>query len=174
MADIATLAILADASAPSALGFNPAGWVGLSMAALIVIALLVKVPSMLLSGLDANIEEIRKQLAEAKALRAEADVLRQEYADKIANAEKEAAVVLDNARNEAAALVNRAEAETTAMIVRREKMAEDRIAAAQNSAVAELRAKAADAATEAAKALIAKQNNAANDQVLVGQVIGGI
>ncbi|MFA7601523.1 MAG: hypothetical protein WCY29_00825 [Novosphingobium sp.] len=159
---------------PSAFGVGPATWVALSMTVLILVALRMGVPKMVTSGLDASIAEIRKQLDEAKALRAEAEALRKEYADKIANAEKDAAAMLEHARNEAEALVARAETDTAAVIARREKMAEDKIAAAERGAVAELRAKAADAAATAARDLIARNHGAAADKALVDQAIGAI
>jgi F-type H+-transporting ATPase subunit b len=164
-----------EAAEPLALGLAPASWiVALSMTVLILVALYLKVPKMLTSGLDASIAEIRKQLDEAKALRAEAEALRNEYADKITNAEKDAAAMLEHAKHEAEAIVAKAEADTTAVIGRREKMAEDKIAAAERGAVAELRAKAAEAATTAARGLIAQNHGAAADKVLIDQAIGSL
>lgn len=125
-------------------------------------------------GLDASIAEIRKQLDEAKALRAEAEALRGEYAAKIANAEKDAAEMLAHARSEADAIVAKAAADTTALIARREKMAEDKIAAAERGAIAELRAKAATAAATAARGLIAANHDAKADKVLVDEAIAGL
>jgi F-type H+-transporting ATPase subunit b len=179
MADMLNLLAAAaehgEAAEPLALGLAPASWiVALSMTVLILVALYLKVPKMLTSGLDASIAEIRKQLDEAKALRAEAEALRKEYADKIANAEKDAAAMLEHARHEAEAIVAKAEADTTAVIARREKMAEDKIAAAERGAVAELRAKAAEAAATAARGLIAQNHGAAADKVLVDQAIGSL
>jgi F-type H+-transporting ATPase subunit b len=160
---------------PLALGLAPASWiVAAAMTVLILVALFLKVPKMLTASLDASIAEIKKQLDEAKVLRAEAEALRQEYASKIANAEKDAAAMLDHARHEAEAIVAKAEADTTAVIARREKMAEDKIAAAERGAVAELRARAADAAAVAARGLIAQNHGAAADKVLVDQAIGAI
>src|SRR5262245_23406236 len=86
---------------PIALGLNPVAWVALSMAVLIVVAIWKKVPGMATGMLDSSIAEIRKQLDEAKALRAEAEALRAEYAGKIANAEKDAAAMLEHAKHEA-------------------------------------------------------------------------
>jgi F-type H+-transporting ATPase subunit b len=160
---------------PMAFGFvTPGMWVALSMTVLILVALYLGVPKMLTSGLDASIAEIRKQLDEAKALRAEAEALRQEYAGKIANAEKDAAAMLEHARHEAEAIVAKAEADTTAVIARREKMAEDKIAAAERGAVAELRARAAEAAASAARTLIAANHGAQADKTLVDQTIGAL
>lgn len=171
-----SLLILAESghAAPSAFGLTPSMWVALSMTVLILVAIKVGAPKMITSGLDASIAEIRKQLDEAKALRAEAEALRKEYADKIASAEKDAAAMIDYAKAEAAAIVAKAEADTTAAIARREKMAEDKIAAAERGAVADLRAKAADAAAAAAGALIAAKHTAKADKALVDEAIAGI
>lgn len=173
-----TLLLLAQAAAgehhaqPMAFGFMTASmFVALSMAVLIGIAIYFKVPSMLTSGLDAGIDEIRKQLDEAKALRAEAEALRKEYADKIANAEKDAVAMLEHARHEAEAIVAKAEADTTALIGRREKMAQDKIAAAERGAIADLQNKAAEAAATAARGIIAAKHTAKADQALVDQAI---
>ena len=182
MADIASLAILAAGAAhehaaevePSALGLAPGAWVALSMAVLIAVALFLKVPKAITSGLDKGIAEIRHQLDEAKSLRAEAEALRQEYATKIANAEREAADMLAHARHEAEAIVAKAEADTTDLIARREKMAGEKIAAAELAAVQDLRAKAADAAARAAGALIKGKHDASADKALVDQAISGL
>ncbi len=182
MLDLALLAAAGHAAAehgaehvePVAFGLTPPMWVALSMATLIVIALKLGVPKMLTSGLDASIAEIRKQLDEAKALRAEAEALRKEYADKIANAEKDAAEMLEHARHEADAIVAKAASDTKAVISRREKMAQDKIAAAERGAVEELRAKAAEAAASAAARLIAENHGAKADKALVDEAIGAI
>lgn len=160
---------------PAAFGVvGPTAWVALAMTVLILVMLWKKVPRTIASGLDASIAEIRKQLDEAKALRAEAEALRKEYADKIANAEKDAAAMLEHAKHEAEAIVAKAEADTSDVIARREKMAEDKIAAAERAAVADLRARAAEAATAAARGLIASKHTAQADKALVDQAIAGI
>ncbi|MFT4027622.1 MAG: hypothetical protein QM676_12585 [Novosphingobium sp.] len=159
---------------PNLFGFGPTFIVAASMGVLVLIALVLKVPAMLTSGLDAGIAEIKKQLEEAKSLRAEAEALRAEYAGKIANAEKDAAAMLDHARHEAEAIVAKAEADTTAVIARREKMAQDKIAAAERGAVDELRARAASAAAQAAGKLIAAKHGPDADKALVDQAIAGI
>lgn len=177
-----SLHLLADAATehgaghvgPEALGLAPSMWVALSMTVLILIAIKVGVPKIITGMLDSGIAEIRRQLDEAKTLRAEAEALRKEYADKIANAEKDAAAMLAHAQSEAEAIVAKAEADTTTMIARREKMAEDKITAAQRGAVADLRAQAADAAARAASSLIVANHGAAADKVLVDAAIADI
>ena len=82
--------------------------------------------------------------------------------------------MLAHARSEADAIVAKAAADTTALIARREKMAEDKIAAAERGAIAELRAKAATAAATAARGLIAANHDAKADKVLVDEAIAGL
>lgn len=82
--------------------------------------------------------------------------------------------MLQHARQEADAIVAKAEADTAALIARREKMAEDRIGAAERSAVSELRNQAAAAAAAAAKGLIASNYSADADRRLVDQSIGAL
>ena len=81
---------------------------------------------------------------------------------------------MDSAEKEAATLVAQAEADTKALIARRKKMAEEKIGAAERSAIAAVRAKAATAATQAAEALIAARHDAAADKALVDKAIGDI
>ncbi|KTR85007.1 ATP synthase subunit B [Novosphingobium barchaimii] len=152
----------------------PVAVVSASMIVLILIALWKGVPKLVTSGLDAKIADIRSQLEQAKALRAEAEALRKEYADKIASAEKDVASMLDHARHEAETIVAKAEADTTDVIARREKMAQDKIGAAERSAVADLRTKAARAAADAAQGLIRGNYTAQADRALVDQSIGAL
>lgn len=159
---------------PNAFGIGPTAWVSLAMLVFIGILIWKRVPSSITGGLDAKIAEIRRQLDEAKSLRAEAEALRKEYADKIANAAKDAEAMLDHARSEADAIVVKAQADADAMIARRQKMAEDKIAAAERGAVEELRAKAAGAAASAARGLIAEAHDAVADRKLVDQAIATI
>lgn len=152
----------------------PVAVVSASMIVLLGIALWKGAHKMVTSGLDAKISDIKSQLEQAKALRAEAEALRKEYADKIAGAEQDAASMLDHARHEAEAIVAKAEADTTQVIARREKMAQDKISAAERTAVSELRAKAARAASDAAQGLIRSNYSAGADRALVDRSIAAI
>lgn len=160
---------------PMLLGFAPpVAVVSTSMIVLLAILVWKGVPKLITGGLDTKIAEIKAQLAEAKTLRAEAEALRKEYADKIANAEKDAAAMLDHARHEAETIVAKAEHETAEVIARREKMAQDKIGAAELAAVTGLRVQAAAAAAAAARGLIAANHSAAADKALVDKAISGI
>ncbi len=154
--------------------FGPGGWVGLAMLVFLLILVWKGVHKAIAGGLDSKIAAIRESLDEAKKLREEAEALRAEYAAKIANAEKDAAAMLENAKAEADAIVKKATADTKAVIARREQMASDKIAAAERQALDELRAKAADASTAAAAALISEKHDAEADKALADKVISGL
>ena len=67
---------------------------------------------------------------------------------------------------------DRAAVEAEALVKRRQKMAEEKIAAAERSAIADVRARAASAATAAAAALIKQTHDAKADKGLVDEAIG--
>jgi len=159
---------------PEVLGFGTSAVAGLAMLVFILVLIWKKVPGVITGGLDAKIAEIKHQLDEAKQLRAEAEALRNEYSNKIANAEKDAAAMIDHARSEAEGIIAKAASDTDAMIQRRQRMAEDKIAAAERGAVDELRAKAATVASSAARGLIAEQHGAGADKKLVDEAIAAI
>ena len=160
---------------PLFLGFAPpVAVVSASMIVLLAILVWKGAPRMITGGLDSKIAEIKAQLAEAKTLRAEAEALRKEYADKIAGAEKDAVAMLDHARHEAGAIIAKAETDAIEVVARREKMARDKIGAAELAAITDLRNQAASAAAAAAKVLIAANHSADADKALVDQAIAGI
>jgi F-type H+-transporting ATPase subunit b len=159
---------------PSILGLDSYQWVALAMAVLIAVFIWKKVPGLITGGLDAKIAEIRKSLDEAKSLRAEAEALRDEYAAKIASAEKNAEAMLAGAREEADAILARAEADSEVMVARRQRMAEDKIAAAERAAVAEVKASAVAAAADASRKLIAERHDGAADRKLADEVIASL
>ncbi len=159
---------------PTALWLAPYQWVSVAMLVLILIMVWKKVPGLITGGLDNKIAEIKQQLDEAKALRAEAEDLRNEYAAKIGSAERDAEAMLLGAQREADTILEKAEADSKAMVERRKRMAEDKIAAAERDAIAEVRANAAKAATAASRKLIAEKVDAEASAKLADEVIASI
>lgn len=159
---------------PSIFGLDATVWVSIAMAAFILILIWKKVPALVTRGLDNQIAAIRNRLDEAKQLRAEAEALRDEYAKKIAGAEAQAQAMLAHADEEAKAVLAKAEADATELTARRARMAEDKIAAAERAAIQAVRAKAAEAATRAAAAIIADKHGAEADKALVDKTIAGL
>ncbi len=148
----------------------------ISAAMLVVIAIIIwkKVPAAIARALDDKIALIRGQLAEAEALRKEAEALKAEYEKKAKGADKDRKALLERAKHEADEIVAKAKTDAEALIERRTRMAEDKIAAEERLAVEQLRAAAADAATKAAARLIAERHDSTTDEKLVNQAIGEI
>lgn len=159
---------------PELFGMAPYQIVALAMLVLVLIMLWKRVPGMVVRGIDGKIAAIRQQLDEAKALRAEAEQLRAEYAAKIAGAEKDAEAMLTNARTEADDILAKAEADGKAMVARRERMATDKIAAAEREAIESVRNRAVTAATAASRKLIAEKHGEDADRALADKVIAGL
>lgn len=145
-------------------------WATISLVIFLGIAIYIGVPKMVTKGLDDRIKKIEADLAEAEALRAEAKALLEDYARRREEAEKEAEGIVTSAREEAFRLTAEAKQSLEAMVARREKSVADKIAQAEAQAVAEVRARSADLAVEAARVLLAKQVNTKGD-ALVDQAI---
>ena len=159
---------------PTALLLTPGGWVALSMLAVFAIMLWARVPAIVAGMLDKQIADIRLQLDEAAKLRAEAEALKGEYEKKLRDAAKVAEGMKSAAEAEAKQIVAKARSDAEALIERRGKSAEEKIAAAERNAIAQLRAKAAEAAAQAARGLIAEGHDAGADKKLVDAAIAGI
>ena len=153
---------------------NGTVWVSIAMIVFLAIVIWKGGIKAITAGLDKQIADIRKQLDDAKALRAEAEALRDEYARKIANAEKNAAEMTAQAEHAAEGIVAKAKADAAELVERRARMAEDKIAAAERAAIAEVRAKTAAAASQAAATLIADRHGADADRALVDRTISGL
>lgn len=164
----------AEHAQPALLGLTPPMWIALAMIAVLALLVWKKVPAAIAKALDGKINAIREQLAEAEALRNEAEALKAEYAAKAAAAESEAAAMVERARHEADALIEKARKDADALVERRARMAEEKIAAEERAAVQQLRSAAADAATRAAAMIISKQVGPDTDAALVDQAIDGL
>ena len=157
--------------APTAWGLDPGQWIALAMIAVFALMIWKKVPAAIGAALDKKIATIRQQLDEAAQLRAEAESLRSEYEAKSAQADAEAATMIERARTEAEGIVRQAENDAAALVERRTRIAEDKIAAAERSAVDEVRARAATAAAGAAERLIRERLDAGADKAMVDAAI---
>lgn len=159
---------------PTALGLDATAWVSLAMLVVIAIMIWKKVPAAINRALDTKIAGICAQLDEASELRAEAEALRNEYAAKAHAAEGDAIAMRERAEAEAGAIVAKARVDAEALVERRTRLAEDKIAAAERAAVAEIRATAANAAAAAAAYLIAERHDAASDKAMTDRTIAAL
>ena len=107
--------------------------------------------------LDEKSAAIAKELDDARKLREDAAALLSSYQRKQRDAEREADDILAGARAEAERIQAEARTQTAQVIERRTKLAEQKIAQAELSALAEVKAAAADAAIAAARTIIEKR-----------------
>lgn len=117
------------------------------------------IPKIIAKMLDGQIKKIADDLAEAKKLREEAAALLVEYEQKRVAAESEAEGIIAAAKEEATRLTAEAQASLADLITRRTKSVEDKIAQAEAQAIAEVRARSADVAIEAARLVLTDEMN---------------
>lgn len=152
---------------------TPEFWV--AVAFVIFVGLIVwKARDQFIGPLDARAERIRAELDEAQRLREEAQHLLAEYKRKQRDAEKETEELLEHAREEAARVRREGEAQLEASLARREQQAKDRIAQAEQQAVAQVRAFAAEVAIAATRDLLHQSVDKKTADALVDQAIKDI
>ena len=139
----------------------PSFWMALSFAPFAFVLVKKAIP-VVLGALDGHIASVRKDLADAKALRLEAEALLADYQQKQRDALKEAEFIIENARDQARIMQEQAEAALNETIQRREHMLEDRLKFMEESAVQRIRSYAADLAVHVSEQLI-QQNISQND-----------
>ncbi len=174
MAAHTTAGTLADGSVhaedhgPELLGLNAEGWVYVGLTIFILIAIFVaKAPKKITDALDARIADTRRTLDEAKDIRAEAEALLAKAKAQTEASAGDAAAIIAHAEAEAKILLAEAQVHARELTERRAKMAGDKIAAAERTAVADIRARAASAAAGIAAQVIAQTHDANADKSLI-------
>jgi F-type H+-transporting ATPase subunit b len=124
--------------------------------------------------LDGHANVIRVELEEAAKLRAEAEQMLRDAQAARAAALDEAREILTRSRAEAANVTQAAYAEAEAQARRRERLALDRIAAAEKAVINEIQQTAADVAVQAARVVIADTLSAGDDAAIVDRAIGAL
>ena len=128
----------------------------------------------LASALDARIDKIKNELAEASRLRAEAQALMRSFAAKTAEAEAQALAIVAQAKAEAEAMSKEAEQRIEEYVARRTKQAEDKIAQAEAQAAADVRAAAVDAAISASEKVLKSSASGPNGAAFIEQGIANV
>ena len=141
-------------------------WATIALVIFIGIALYAGIHRTIAKMLDDRIKAIESELAEAERLRLEAKFLLEEYESKRQAAASEAESIVAAAREEAFRLTAEAKTSLEALIARRTKAVEDKIAQAESQAVAEVRARSADVAIEAARVLLTRQMASRGDALI--------
>jgi F-type H+-transporting ATPase subunit b len=134
--------------------FDAEFWVFIGFIIFIIMLAYFGMHKKITGSLDARGERIKKELAEASNLRAEAEALLASFEKKKAEAEAEAVAIIKQAESEAELIAREAHDRVAEFIRRRTKQAEEKIGAAETAAAAQVRAAAADAATKAAEIVL--------------------
>jgi F-type H+-transporting ATPase subunit b len=124
--------------------------------------------------LDKRIADISRQLDEAARLRAEAEAMLAEARAQRQATLAESEALVASAQDEARRLAQSMQAEAEATAARRERMALDRIDAAEKAVVSELRITAIDIAIAAAEQVLAARLTEDVDVHLIDQSIADL
>lgn len=152
---------------------NPEFWVLVSFVTFIVL-FGGKLWAAIAGALDGRAATIRAELDEAQRLRREAEAMLADATRAREEALAEAKHVLERSRIEAAHVAEAAAAEAEASAKRRERVALDRIAAAEKAALSEVRQTAADIATNAARRVIAEGLGEERETAILDQAIADL
>ncbi|MEC7537343.1 MAG: F0F1 ATP synthase subunit B [Pseudomonadota bacterium] len=133
---------------------DPTFWVAVAFV-IFVIAVFKPIKGALIGGLDAKIEEIRREVEEAEKLREEAQSLLANYQRQQRQAMQDAENIVARAKEEA--VRHRAEADEAMkeMVRRQEEQAREKIAQAEAAAIQEVKLMAVDLAMAASEKLLA-------------------
>lgn len=146
------------------------------IAFLIFIGVLVyfKVPGMLTGMLDKRAARIQQDLDEARRLREEAKALVASYDRKLKEARDQVERIVANAQTDAKAAAEAAKADLARSIARKLQAAEEQIAAAEGSAIREVRERAIAVAIAAAGDVLAKQTTGESAAALIDASIAEV
>ncbi|MFA5592048.1 MAG: hypothetical protein WC989_01900 [Micavibrio sp.] len=125
-------------------------------------------------ALDAKIAEIKAEIENAEALKAEAHALLADFQAKQADAQKAADEIIAQAKAAALAVQQNAEAELDESIARREAQLADRLKRIEERAIAEMRNHAADLSIEATREIISKTMDTKSSGNLIDQAVQSV
>ena len=149
-------------------------WALVGLILFFALLIYMKVPGMLGGALDNRAEAIRTELDQAKALRQDAEALLADYKRRAAEAEGEAASIVEHAKREADALGVEAKRRMEEYVESRTRLAEQKIAQAEQQAVQEVRALSADIAIAAAEKLLVARVKGETAARLIDKAIGDV
>jgi F-type H+-transporting ATPase subunit b len=150
---------------------TPELWVLVSFVLFLGLLVYYKIPNTLANALDSRADRIRAELEEARRLREEAQQILADYQRRQRDAEKEAEDIIAVARREAEVYAEESRKALSESLQRRLKLAEEKIARAEDQAIQDIRSKAVDAAVAAAQLLIARDLKGKSAQSLVDKSI---
>jgi F-type H+-transporting ATPase subunit b len=136
---------------------TPELWVFVSFVLFVALLVYYEIPNKLVKILDDRADRIRADLDEARRLREEAQGILADYQRKRRDAEQEAEDIVAMARRESEFYAQEQRKALTESLQRRLKLAEEKIARAEEQAIQDIRSKSVDVAIAAAETVIARQ-----------------
>ena len=155
------------ASAGTPLHLDPSFWVAVCVLLFFALLFWKGAHKAIGKALDDRADKIKDELEEARRLREEAQSLLASYQRKQKEAEEQAEGIVKQARHDAEVMAEQARIDLKERLERRAAMAEAKIANAEAQALAEVKAKAADIALEAAESLLKGQLSATDHTKLI-------
>ncbi len=146
-------------------------YVGAALVVLLAILMAAGVHKLAWAYLGDAGAKVQAQLDEAASLRKEAQDLLAQIKEQRAEAERQAVATMEAAKAEAARMQSEAQANLAEQITRRGQLAERRIAVAEAQAAADVKAAAADLATQMAEQVLAGRLNGAKSDPLIDQAL---
>jgi len=150
---------------------NAEFWVAIAFLIFVGFMFYMRFHRTILDALDQRGVRIKAELDEALRLKEEAQNLLEQYRRRHQEAEREAQEIIGNAKAEAERVAAEAKTKMEDFIGRRTKMAETRIAQAEQQALADVRAAAADAAVTAAEKILSESAKGKVADELIAQGI---
>lgn len=150
---------------------EPTFWVAVAFLLFIGLLTYLKVPKMIAGALDSRAEKIKSDLDEAEQLLKDAQDLLATYQKKQRDANQEADDIRRRTEADVERMVEQGRAKLEASLARREKLAIERIAQAEATALVEIRARTVDIAIDAARDLLAEKLPATTAKTMIDDAI---
>jgi len=152
---------------------DPVTWVAFSTVIFAVLALKLA-GRKTVAALDAQIAVIRDEIETAEKLRADAQKLLADYKARQADAQAEAARIIEQAKASARVIQQGAQAELEEAMARREAQLVDRLKRVEEKALADIQNHAAELALKAAHEIVTKSVTEKTNASLVDQAIAAV
>ncbi len=149
-------------------------WIAIALAVFVVILWRAKIPSMAAKALDDAGAKVQARLDEATQLSDEAKALLEHIKEQRAESERAAAAMLEAAATDAERIRAEAAKDLEDDIRRMRELATRKIAVAEALATAEVKAAAADLATQAAESILAARIAGATTDPLIDSGLAGL
>tara|TARA_B100001057_G_scaffold30839_1_gene28099 strand:- start:7880 stop:8371 length:492 start_codon:yes stop_codon:yes gene_type:complete len=150
---------------------DPSSWVLVAFIIFVIIALVIKAPSMIAGILDGEIKKIKEELDNARNLKEEANSLLAQHERKIQNADEEAEKIISQAREIALNQEAQSKLKAEEYVKRAEQQAIEKIERAEKIAIAKINDQIVSNSIELSKKIIMENIDENSSKKLVQQSI---